>query len=353
MRLIIFTLIVALAAFDACAQPEYIALRAQGRAEYIAGGFEEAEKLLRSALQTAEAAKDDAAIAVTQNYLGDVYQDEERFEDAELAYARALRLFQRTPRKVVDTAAALRNLASAQSNDRRPGEALANLNRAVSLLEKVGIDKPDLKAEILNSMAMAHFQRRDFKKAERLLLEAMQIRAVAGIAGNRADAQIANNLASVYHLNGQYMKAEQWYTQSLEATARLLGSSHPDLTLTLANLGQLYADSGRYPEAIATFRKSLDILEVTKPTLDARIIRVLRELGYSYRQLNDMGCAQATVGYAIERARRSANPVLPDLIDDHASILQAAGRQQEALTESAEARQVRAEMRLRIQVQKH
>ena len=64
-----------------------------GRAEYWAGHFEEAERLLRSALEAALRTKDDHAVAAAYNDLGAVYQNEERLIEAERAYSEALRIF--------------------------------------------------------------------------------------------------------------------------------------------------------------------------------------------------------------------------------------------------------------------
>ena len=58
---------------------------------------------------------------------------------------------------------------------------------------------------------------------------------------------------------GKYEESEALYRHTLEIKERVLGSDHPALAFTLGNLANLYAEMGRFEEAIPPHLRSLEI----------------------------------------------------------------------------------------------
>jgi len=213
-----------------------------GRAEYWAGHFEEAERLLRSALEAAQRTKDDHAVAAAYNDLGTVYQNEERLIEAERAYSEALRILKRIPDKNYETAVALRNLASVYSVNRRDSDALRALGEASKLLKKNTPEEQALAAQLQNTLGMVYYRQGKMSRAEPLLVQAMATRSLAGGDAYVTDAQILSNLGAIYQKQRKYAKAEESYKRSLEITERRLGPVHPYLAWTHGNLAELYSE---------------------------------------------------------------------------------------------------------------
>src|SRR5262249_16181401 len=140
-----------------------------------------------------------------------------------------------------------------------------------------------------------------------------------------------NVLGAIQQGQRKYAKAEESYKLSLAVTEERLGPMHPDLTLTLINLGALYTEVGRYREAEAQYQRSLAILERTGPALDSRRVRTLHGLGKTYFKEGEKTSAEATLVQAVELARR--NPVasgeVPTLLDTYAMVLSGLGKSEE------------------------
>jgi tetratricopeptide (TPR) repeat protein len=329
---------------------DYASLTNAGRAEYWAGHFEEAERLLRSALEAALRTKDDHAVAAAYGDLGAVYQNEERPIEAERAYLEALRIFRRFPDKNFETATLLRNLASVYSLDRRDSEALQALGEASKLLKKNTPEEQALAAQLQNSLGMVYYRQGKMSKAEPLLAQAIAMRSLAGGDSDVTDAQILNNLGAIYQKQRKYAKAEESYKRSLEITERRLGPVHPYLTWTLSNLAELYTEMRRYKETEDQYRRSLSILEQMSPVPNARIAQTLYWLGQNYLQQGDKARTESVLAQAVEIARRNPQPDLemPALLDAHADSLKSLGKNQESQLLYAEARRMRLTMALTV-----
>jgi non-specific serine/threonine protein kinase/serine/threonine-protein kinase len=53
-----------------------------------------------------------------------------------------------------------------------------------------------------------------------------------------------NNLANVYQYEGKYAQAEALFRQTLEIRRRVLGPEHPDTLGSMVNLAIIYGEPG-------------------------------------------------------------------------------------------------------------
>ena len=67
----------------------------------------------------------------------------------------------------------------------------------------------------------------------------------------------ANNLAVLYVKTNQLDRAEPLYQEDYETSRRLLGEEHPDLLVSMTNLGRFYNRVHKYREAEAILTKAL------------------------------------------------------------------------------------------------
>ena len=58
---------------------------------------------------------------------------------------------------------------------------------------------------------------------------------------------------------GENEKALEYYNKSLKIKIKVHGQDHPDIAGTYHNIGEVYWQQAKYPEALNMFWKSLDI----------------------------------------------------------------------------------------------
>jgi tetratricopeptide (TPR) repeat protein len=194
------------------------------------------------------------------------------------------------------------------------------------------------------------FRKREIKKAEALEVQAMAVRPAAGRDLDLIDAQILANAGTIYQRQRRNAKAEEAYQQSLEISERVLGPSHPDLTLTLGNLGILYSEMGRYGDAEDRYRRSLVILEHSSPALDLRMSRTLHYLARNYVRKEERCRAEEALAKAVQISRRHtvSDPEMPQLLETYSGVLKSLGRTQESQRLRDEARRIRTASALTV-----
>jgi tetratricopeptide (TPR) repeat protein len=202
-----------------------------------------------------------------------------------------------------------------------------------------------LSAEILNSKGMVFLREGNLRKARSLFEDAIQSRSVAGIAGGLGDAQTLHNIGTIYFRQRRYHQAEQPLLRSAKITEQVLGPTHPELTITLATLGEVYTQLGRFAEAMNQYDRCLAILRATTPRLNGRIIRVLQGVSSTYLKRGDKASAERTLSEAVGLARKttlSDDPGIPDMLESYANLLKQSGKSVQAHDIRAEAQRLRA-----------
>ena len=74
-------------------------------------------------------------------------------------------------------------------------------------------------------------------------------------------ANLGDATASLQKGRGAYAEAELSYRQSLSIREEALGPDHPDVAISLNNLGELYREQGRYQDAEPIFQRAIRIRE--------------------------------------------------------------------------------------------
>ena len=102
------------------------------------------------------------------------------------------------------------------------------------------------KARLLNNQATLHYSLGEYKKAESLFKESLEInKNVLGLEHTNTSTSL-NNLGKLYKVIGEYKKAEPLLKKSLEIRKKVLGLDHADTLTVLNNLGVLYTFIGDY-----------------------------------------------------------------------------------------------------------
>jgi tetratricopeptide (TPR) repeat protein len=317
------------------------------REQYIRGRFTQAKHLYTAALEAAEA-DDEKGRAEILVELADVYINEERFPEAEAAYAKALAYY-RQKSDNYKTAIILRDLASIYSLEGHHADALRYLNQAREVAGSNSPSNAKVMAQILNSQGIVYHRQKKTGKALSHFQKALStVQSTSGADVQRAE--ILGNLASIYYTKRQFDRALGALQESLAISEKLVGPDHPDLTFSLSTLGLVYAAMGRYDEAQQAYQRCLAIFEADKAVFELRIARVLYGLSNVHFRSGNTKEAEAVLDQAATIARRNlpAHPEMSVVLEEYSRLLAHLGKAESARHVHLEAERARVAAELVI-----
>lgn len=223
------------------------------------GKYAEARGVLERCLAIREKAvgPDHADVAATFNSLGAIAYREGDLKKAAEIWSRTLAIREKTlgPDHPY-LAQTLNNLAICYTYTGDPAPAVPLLERVIRIQEKVlGPDHPDLASGLMN-LGDALFRTGRAAEARPCYDRAVAIMEAASPdnpeLGRFLDRQAAFRLA-----DKDIAGARSLYERSLALRQKALGPKSPDLSESLAGLGNCAFQSGRLPEAEALFERAL------------------------------------------------------------------------------------------------
>jgi CHAT domain-containing protein/Flp pilus assembly protein TadD len=151
-------------------------------------------------------------------------------------------------------------------NAGRYNEAVALLERALAIREKVFGNEDPAVAKLLNNLGAVYDAQGDYARAESSYLRALAIQEKALNAEYtttfvRDVAQSLDNLAGLYRTKGDYARAEPMHLRALAITEKEFGPEDPDVARALYNLAALYDMKGDYARAEPLYLRALAIRE--------------------------------------------------------------------------------------------
>lgn len=189
--------------------------------------------------------------------LGQVYQLAGMAKPAHGFFSDALNLRRQLPVRAADELAdSLHHLGSAETSLGRLADGGSLLQQALELRENIEGQRLSV-ARSKEALALNHWAKGDLEAAERLLLEAVEIRdCECGEDDNYWVADTMDHLAALYTRSGRFREAEAWMASSLEARRSLPRSPGARLA-SLDQQATLYFARGQFEEAEWRFRQVL------------------------------------------------------------------------------------------------
>jgi tetratricopeptide (TPR) repeat protein len=337
MKSCVWVLCVLFTVVPANAQNNPVALQDSGLKAYRSGDYARAESLLRSALQQVQV---DSAFAADLNAdICALLLDEEKLREAEPACSNASELYRRLHDNH-GVALVLRHIGTILLLQNRDDEGISTLKQALKTARKDPKPDPFLMSAILNSLGMAYFRTGKLGKAEKTFEDALMAANAGPDSGERPE--ILSNLGATADGQKKFARAEELLKEAARLTAIQLGPIHPKLTFTLAAMGRLYSDTGRFAEAQAMYSRCLEILERNDEAFAVRIALTLRALGEAYLKDGKRDQAATALRRASDTARQHLEHVsMPEILEAHAQFLLSTGKLDEARSLKAEARRAR------------
>jgi CHAT domain-containing protein/tetratricopeptide (TPR) repeat protein len=303
----------------------------------LAEAISEVEKALAIAHEVL--GEDHDNVMVSLELLADLYEAKDDFTSAIRARDQVLAIARRRrdvpPWKITDARLALeqsRQIAAWDGNQRSRYSVALRVCSKVEAMYKQGEYKPALDmalrnqrdlgglvgehhrayARCLNTLAELYHYVGDYRRAEPLLRQALEIRRQA-LGENHPDFAFSlHSFAVLYQEMGDYRRAEPLYQQALEITRRTRGENHPYHATCLNNLAELYSKMGDYRRAEPLYQQALEIKRRTQGENHPRYATSLNNLAVLYLAMGDYRRAEPLLRKAFEIRKRTLGENHPD-----------------------------------------
>jgi non-specific serine/threonine protein kinase/serine/threonine-protein kinase len=226
------------------------------------GHLDQAVVQLDSALvlRRASLGPDHPDVGETQRRRASVLRQETELDAAVAAGQDALRIARLSTSETSPTTVdALEALGRVYKEAGRHAEADSLTRRGLAALDGLPGDTRSRRADLLTLLAsIAHRWRSDYAGADSLLAEAVALDRAVDPAGLEV-ATALNDRAIVKTYLEDYDAALELYGEALDIQRAALGDDHPEVAVTLENMGGVYFRQERYDEAIAQLHQVLDI----------------------------------------------------------------------------------------------
>jgi tetratricopeptide (TPR) repeat protein len=189
-------------------------------------------------------------VATTLNNIGRVHYIKGEYDLALAKYLEALRIRRSLlGRDHLDVAATVYNAGQTFHQQGDLEKALKYYQEFMSItVPKLGQSHRDV-AIMLKCMAQIYHERREYERALGLYEEALSVgRAALGM--HAEVASILNKMGNLHYEQGDFDNAIQRYQQGLEVERSVLHNLHPNITVTLTNIGQIHKQRGEYHSAL-------------------------------------------------------------------------------------------------------
>jgi tetratricopeptide (TPR) repeat protein len=187
-----------------------------------------------------------------------VYQDQNKFSEAEELYTCALRGMENTlgPSNI-STLGLISDMGTLYGKQGKLLEAEKMYKQALRGMEEVlGPDHPSTLGTVNN---LGGLYREQGKLAEAEKMYERTLRGTEEVLGpdHPSTLDTVNNLGNLYREQGKLAEAEKMYERALRGTEEVLGSDHPSTLATVINLGLLYSRQDKLAEAEKMYERGL------------------------------------------------------------------------------------------------
>ncbi len=224
---------------------------------------------------------------------------EGRFEDAAAEHESGLELAKSMGVQASDLARAEHELGDAYVKNGRTGEALACLERALSLWQP----SERIVAEVMANTAVLY---RDMGNAERAESRARQAHKLASrgpIPSPAVMGQALNVRGNLASDAGQPQRALDLYLRALPYLEDVYGPDHPKASAVRANLANAYLELDRPDQAVSQLSRLIKAQE-RRGEVGIDLARAYEDLGFAQKKLGDLEDAARSYEAALKLGER-------------------------------------------------
>jgi serine/threonine-protein kinase len=270
------------------------------------GSYEQADKLLRTALERRRAlfGAEHADVADSLLALGLLRVDQAKLDEAEQLVRQGLAQSERTlPPDHPGIARATAAMGKMLRERGSYAESIRVLDRAVRLYSEAPSTASEL-AATLTSQANAHFYLGQFDESERLNKRVLELDRQLHGPRHPSVADDFLNLAAIESSRGRHADAERYDRQALDILEAWYGSDHPETASARTILAQALMYQAQYGEARDLLRQALATQERVYGSEHPRVAFALNELGNVAIRSNEVDEAQRSFSRALDIYRK-------------------------------------------------
>jgi len=198
-------------------------------------------------------------VATTLNNIGRVYYLRGDHNESFEVYRRVLCIRRRLlGNDHIDVAATVYNIGQSHHQRGELVEAMELYQEFLSIVRlQLGSEHRDV-ASILKCMAQIHDERQQHEDAVKLYIEAIRVSKIV-LGDHQEVANVMNKLGNLYFKIGNLDGAIKSYKDGLEVERAVFDMCHPNIVVTLVNIGQIHKVRKQYPSALQCFKQALEI----------------------------------------------------------------------------------------------
>ncbi|MGH7179907.1 MAG: tetratricopeptide repeat protein, partial [Tepidisphaeraceae bacterium] len=298
------------------------------------GKLDEAEPLLRRALEIHHRFDNDEGEENTLNSLATMLQDQGKLAEAEALFRQSLEL-QRKRRSSGDPhlAMGMNNLAVLLYARGKLPDAEALFREVLTSFRKtVGDEHPEV-ANTLNNLGVVLQDQNKLSEAEPLIREAVSLRRRLLGSEHPDVAQSLHNLSAIMLAQGKPAEAETLSREALAINRHRLGNEHPLVMRNLSVLAWTLRAQEKYEEAESFLREALAVLRKTPGTETPAVARQMLDFANLLREEGKLAEAESWYRQTLTIRRRLLGPEHEDVavsLNNLANVLRAEQKLDEA-----------------------
>jgi CHAT domain-containing protein/Tfp pilus assembly protein PilF len=223
--------------------------------------YDQAEPLFREALELRKKLSDVKALGQSYNALAVTFEREYRYAEAEPLLQSAVELVHNVFGDNCDYSRAISNLGAVYEHQLLYARAEPLYKKALAICEQA---KPPLPAEVaqnLNNLAVLYTSEGHSDQAEPLYQQALDLWNQSDQRDRVEHAEVLRNVAEFYRNKGQLDKAQDLVQQALEIWQKRMGPDNPEVAWASARLGSYLIGQRKYAQAEPLYRRALAIDE--------------------------------------------------------------------------------------------
>ena len=233
----------------------------------IEGAFDEAEEIVREAIEIRRELAVGEDLAFSLLVLGRIQHKKGEIDEAESLYREALQIRRSIDDDDDETIAnALSYIGSILQQRGELDDAEAMQRKALTIRRDVYGDDHTILIESHHNLGTVLMEKGELDVARSHFEEALRISIKLVPEGEQGQAFLYNGLGAVYDRMGNLQRARENFQQSLDLLMQFFGAQHPNTSIVQGNLGRVLVKQGHYVEGESLLRSGLATLSQAVPT---------------------------------------------------------------------------------------
>lgn len=265
----------------------------------------------------------DELLAQLYNNLASIYDSQGRTCDAHCNYMKVLETLAACETGYVncmDYARVCNNIALFYTRNGNFKLAETLYKEAINIQEKyLGVDHAET-AMSYNNLGGLYAEIGDFEKEQQCYLKAFDIRKRVLGESHPDVANSYHNIAGLYVNKGEYIEAEEYYVKAISIRETMLGEMHEDTAVSYYNLATLYKLCDRFSEAEELYKKTISIREIVLGEMHPETAKTFTGISLLYKKQGYFDKAEEFSKKAIEILESSCNRKTLAIADAYSAL---------------------------------